>query len=701
MTKNEAPLRFGDYEVKGRLGYGGYGTIYHAYDSDLGREVVLKVLHHHLVAEEDMVKRFMREARAMAFFKHPNIVGVYSFEKASPRPYIVMEYVDGINLETYLDDNALLLSDAIPILQQTAEGIDAAHAHEMVHRDIKPSNILITKDGRVKVTDFGIVKRTQSAETTLTDPSIVLGTVWYMAPEQADINRQHEVGPSVDIYALGVVAYQMLVGRVPFDSRSKDVIMAAHRTQPPPHPRVFGVDLPPSVVRVLMKVLAKQPADRYPTARAFANALQKAVSTSSTEIDILPDPSDQPAPKAGSRQIHKSTSTGIKQLSKSVQLPYQPALTMLLVLLLLCLGGNALYLASLDQTPPPTQIADAVVQAPLINLREGPGEEFRELASFPKGTILQVIGRESQGIWLQVESPDGERGWVFAGLLTVDRELEEIAFVLSPTIISLSPTGSSLAGPQITQGASNTVVPSNETAPAASGTAIGQTQTALPATESAVPSNEAAQPTSDTATGESQSALPATESAVPSNETAQPTSDTATGESESGLPATESAVPSNETAQAASGTAIGESDSASPAAENAVASNETGQPASGTAIEQSDTALPAAEKGVSSNQTQPASETLISATTTPVPATNTILLTSITPVPASDTVIPVSLTAVPTSQKRPPVSLTAVPTSQKRPPVSLTAVPTSQKRPPVSLTAVPASQKRPPVSLTA
>ncbi len=425
---------FAHYEVKRRIGYGGYGTIYQAYDTNLGRDVVLKVLHHHLVPEGNVVKRFIREARAMAFLQHINIVGIYAIEKGAPRPYIVMEYFDSINLETYLDDKVTSLEESIPILAQAAKGIDAAHRQGMIHRDIKPSNILVNKEGLVKVTDFGIAKRTQSAETTLTDPSIVLGTVWYMAPEQADINRQHEVSNSTDIYALGVVAYQMLVGRVPFDSKNKDVIMAAHRTQPPPNPQIYGVSLPPEVVKVLMKVLAKQPANRYPTAQAFVKALRSAANlpesliTGVLKADEVPTIVDVAELLPG--QIHKTT---FVNESKGKTSHNRPLLTALMIVFMLCLVAS-LYQAALNQLPGGEEAPLALVQASFINLREGPGEEYPILEGYEQDTQLKVIGREEKGIWLKVETRGNMRGWVIADLLDIKQSLNQIVIVTTPTI---------------------------------------------------------------------------------------------------------------------------------------------------------------------------------------------------------------------------------------------------------------------------
>lgn len=586
---------FAHYEVKRRVGYGGYGTIFQAYDTNLGRDVVLKVLHHHLVAEENVVKRFMREARAMAMLQHANIVGIYAIEKGPPRPYIVMEYFDSINLESYLDNKVISLEKAVPILQQMAEGIDAAHRQGMIHRDIKPSNILVNKEGLVKVTDFGIAKRTQSAETTLTDPSIVLGTVWYMAPEQADINRQHEVGASTDIYALGVVAYQMLVGRVPFDSKNKDVIMAAHRTQPPPHPQIFGVALPPDVVKVLMKVLAKQPVDRYPTARAFVEALRQAANLSesviidaesniNTGLQLVEPVELEP------NTIHKATSVNRATAKKS---PYRSFVTVLMIVFMLCLTAS-LYQAALNENQLEQQTPIGLVQASFINLREGPGEEYPVLNSYEEKTSFRVVGQDEQGIWLQVETEEKLRGWVIADLLKLNQPLDRIAVLPKPTI--------RLTAPAVVEQSSAATETANNSI-STLGTPLAQpTQANSPAIE---PSS--------------------TETKMP---TRMPTASTTVVGS-----ATQSTKPITPTPPAST--------------ELAATPSKTAQPATSTLLVPTETAVPSTNTALAAVQTMTPEPTSIPATVTPIPPTITSVPPTITPIPPTITPIRPTMTLVP------------------------------------------------------
>ena len=288
---NDQPKHFGHYQVIKQLGKrGGFGTVYLARDNKLKRDVAIKVLHPHLAANSDMVKRFIREAQSMAKLNHPNIVIVYGVEDDPDEPYIVMECVKGQTLKDLLQDGALPVKKVLPILREMAAALDVAHQQGMVHRDVKPANVLIRHDGCVKLTDFGIVKILQSEDISLTPAMATVGTSRYMSPEQADFRRQDEIGPPSDIYALGVVAYEMLAGHVPFSGPSNAIIQDAHRTEPPPDPRTFNSQISKPIAMVLMKVLAKDPENRYPTATVFVDTLSQVAKSEGlmTTADSLP-----------------------------------------------------------------------------------------------------------------------------------------------------------------------------------------------------------------------------------------------------------------------------------------------------------------------------------------------------------------------------------------------------------------------------
>jgi len=271
---NTFPTRFRHYEVLKLLGGGGFGVVYLARDTDLKRLVVLKTLHPHLAAQPDMVRRFVQEARAMARLDHANIVRVYRVQNDPQMPFFEMEYVKGQTLANYRGSRVLTLQEAMPLLKQMAAALDAAHRQGIVHRDVKPDNVLIKPDGQLKLTDFGIIKLLEATGTVHPSTGGIIGTPSYIAPEQADLSRKHEIGPATDIYALGVVAYELSTGQLPFFGGPSVAILYAHAHTPPPDPRTFNSYLPATVANVLLKVLAKQPAQRYPSAMSFVQALE-------------------------------------------------------------------------------------------------------------------------------------------------------------------------------------------------------------------------------------------------------------------------------------------------------------------------------------------------------------------------------------------------------------------------------------------
>ncbi len=241
----QAFRRIGKYELLDEIGRGGFAVVYKARDVKLNRVIALKVLHAYRSAESDFVERFRREAEAAANLDHPNIVAVYEADEIDGQLYLAMKYVRGRTLRDLLQaEGPLPLDRALPILAQMAEALDYAHAQGVVHRDIKPSNIIVedtARGPRVTVLDFGLVKALEGS-TQLTREGTLLGSPEYMAPEQADPNRANEIGPATDRYALGIVAYQLLTGRVPFPGETP-ATLNAHLNLTPPDPRTFQHDL--------------------------------------------------------------------------------------------------------------------------------------------------------------------------------------------------------------------------------------------------------------------------------------------------------------------------------------------------------------------------------------------------------------------------------------------------------------------------
>ena len=260
----------GRYELRALIGCGGIGAVFHAYDHTLRREVAVKTLLPHL-DEPEHVERFLVEARTMAAMHHPNVVTVHDVLEVHGRPWMVMELLHGESLQDRLSrEKRLPPRQALTILQAVASALDHAHSHNLVHRDVKPANIFLERSGRVVLLDFGLVRVLGSGRRTPT--GMRLGTPGYMAPEQ--MLRPWEVGPATDVYALGVVAYQLLAGRRPFEGASFDELWRAHMEAPVPRPG----NMPTPVYRVLARALEKKPGRRYRRAGEFVEALERALA---------------------------------------------------------------------------------------------------------------------------------------------------------------------------------------------------------------------------------------------------------------------------------------------------------------------------------------------------------------------------------------------------------------------------------------
>jgi len=276
--------KLGKYEIRTEIGRGGMGAVYRGYDPMLERYVAIKVLAPNLVWETDFVERFLREARAAARLKHPNIVTIYDVGQESGWYYYVMEYLEGQTLSELIQRRGPLSSEqAISILRPLADALDYAHHEGLVHRDIKPGNILLGKAGRVTLTDFGIARAAQQARLTAT--GTIMGSPTYMSPEQT---KGLSVDSRSDQYSLAVVAYEMMSGRVPFEADSTLSLMykVVHESPPPIRQAVPG--LPAGVEVVLGQALAKKPGDRYRTVSAFIEELGKALSGKKVKARIPP-----------------------------------------------------------------------------------------------------------------------------------------------------------------------------------------------------------------------------------------------------------------------------------------------------------------------------------------------------------------------------------------------------------------------------
>jgi tRNA A-37 threonylcarbamoyl transferase component Bud32 len=263
---------FGGYELLAKIGQGGMGEVYKARQVSLDRVVAIKILARALYDNEEFIKRFEREAKAIARITHPNIVGVYDFGHHDGLRYMVNEFVDGKSLAKLISDRLVLpAAEFVPLMVQCLSGLNHVGSQGIVHRDIKPDNILITRDNIAKIADFGLAKDVSRKDdnTDLTAAGLAMGTPAYMSPEQC---MGQKLDVRSDIYAFGVTAYFALTGQKPFTGNSSFEVMTKQREHHPPPPHKLAPGVPAELSSVVMRMLAKQPDERYPDAEACRRA---------------------------------------------------------------------------------------------------------------------------------------------------------------------------------------------------------------------------------------------------------------------------------------------------------------------------------------------------------------------------------------------------------------------------------------------
>jgi serine/threonine protein kinase len=279
--------KLGHFLIQAEIGRGGMGTIYFAVDTMLNREVALKAIHPQLADNQQLMDRFKIEAMTQARMNHPNIVTIFSFNKINDQYIIAMEYVNGKSLkELLLEKKRLAPAEAISIITQVAEGLSYAHVHNVIHRDIKPANILLDKDNKVKISDFGIAK-VFGAEG-LTKTGMIMGTPWYTPPEQI---MGKNIDFRADLYSLGVTFYELLTSRVPFDSEtnSEFQIQKAHLETPPPRPSIYNPQIGVKLENIILQALQKKVEKRFQSARDMITELQK-ISSELGKKDLASHP---------------------------------------------------------------------------------------------------------------------------------------------------------------------------------------------------------------------------------------------------------------------------------------------------------------------------------------------------------------------------------------------------------------------------
>jgi streptogramin lyase len=282
------------YRIERLLGRGGMGRVYLAEDARLGRKVALKLLDPELAEDERFRERFIRESRLAASLDHPNVVHIYEAGEQDGVLFIAMRFVEGTDLARLIVHGPLGLERTSSILSQVAAALDAAHELGLIHRDVKPGNILVGRGDHTYLTDFGLIKRGE-ADTGLTRTGQFMGSVHYAAPEQI---RGEPVDARTDVYSLGCVAYECLVGESPFAHDPDVAVLYAHLNEPPPKPTATRADLPGGIDSIVARAMAKRPDDRYSSAGELADAVRKALSQ-----PTIPGPGPAPAARGlGSRR---------------------------------------------------------------------------------------------------------------------------------------------------------------------------------------------------------------------------------------------------------------------------------------------------------------------------------------------------------------------------------------------------------------
>jgi serine/threonine protein kinase len=320
------PDSFGKYELLGEVARGGMGVVYRARQHGLDRLVALKMVLG--TGGRDGAQRFLQEARAAAALDHPNVVPIYDTGEIGGKPYFTMALIEGPNLRAFVESSGTLpIPTAVSLFAQIVAGVAHAHRHGIVHRDLKPANVLVDKDGRPRVTDFGLAKRA-ATDTQLTATGQVVGTPQYMAPEQA--RESKDVGPPADVYSLGTILYFLLTGRAPFQSESfADLLVKVLGEQPEP-PRALRPEVPEDLDALCLRCLEKKPADRFPDANellaALAPVAERYVGSSANltpTLGSIPFPRPRSAPSIGSAAAAESNGSR-RAADSSATLPDAP-----------------------------------------------------------------------------------------------------------------------------------------------------------------------------------------------------------------------------------------------------------------------------------------------------------------------------------------------------------------------------------------
>jgi serine/threonine-protein kinase len=378
MKLEAETLVAGRYRLLGKLGSGGMADVWCAEDTMLDRRVALKFLHERFAQDEQFVERFRREASSAAGLQHPNVVGVFDRGTFDGSHYIAMEYVEGASLNDLIQ-RGLSVGEAVEIVRQVLAGAKYAHAHSIVHRDLKPQNVLVDAEGRARVTDFGIAR---AGVSEITQTGSVLGTAQYLSPEQA---QGLPVTAASDIYSIGVLLYEALTGRVPFEAESPVSVALKQVSERPQPPSELNPAVSRALDAVVLKALAKDPANRFASADEFLAALDAAQRDPSGAA--LGDTAAHEAVAVAAGTLPPAPPEGPPERRGF----FTPAKLVAMALLLLLLGGLIAFLLTRpDQVLVPTVIGEDQSQAEAILRDAGFEVAVRSLPSDnPPGTVTE------------------------------------------------------------------------------------------------------------------------------------------------------------------------------------------------------------------------------------------------------------------------------------------------------------------------
>ncbi|RYY29829.1 MAG: serine/threonine protein kinase [Chitinophagaceae bacterium] len=410
-----------NYLITSHLGEGGMGVVYKANDEVLGRDVALKMLHTPLVNQSQFLERFKKEARILARLLHPNIAVIYNFIEQDSRHFMVMEYVEGDNLDQLLrQKNKLPHELIVQVLIQALEGLHHAHKKDICHRDIKPSNLILTPDGIVKLMDFGIAKI--AGEQRLTQVARVVGTLEYMAPE---LIEGKDASVATDIYALAVTAYELLTGKLPFGGSTDFNVMQDILKKAPLSPDKLDGSIPKALSDIIVKALRKKPADRFTTATEFQSALKKEFPAI-TGINVWALKNEAPATRlietAGSMRIevaetmlHEVSGRQSKSLLEDIKkiiAGYPPAQLFLAAAVLITMAVVAFTIGGTPETLT-AEKANVVKTPALPSLTKRVAVD--EIDAIPTRMVSNIPLKTNDDDQVKAESPEDKKKKLPAG----------------------------------------------------------------------------------------------------------------------------------------------------------------------------------------------------------------------------------------------------------------------------------------------